>query len=164
MVGTFQSDLLRSGIASRRSEDTAASKKFNVLEIYDAHLAALLKRAMAIDMGIAYIAGAMAQQKFDSKTQAILFLDPSSADDVIAVIDSVRDFKDGVGRASFSGRDTYDLEKRQIAKFFRSANFTKDEDFALFAELLRRGMSVIDEFTESMAKFIKANYALDELL
>jgi hypothetical protein len=164
MMGTFQSDLLRNLEKPRRSSDDAASKKFKVLAIYDAHLATLLERAMAIDMGIAYIAGAMSQQKFDEKTQDILFLDPTSADDVSAVIDCIDDFKDGKGRASFIGGDRYDLEKRQIAKFFRRANFTKDEDFAMFAELLRRSMAVIDEFTASMASFIKKNYAMDELL
>jgi len=164
MMGTFQSDLLRNGQGRRRSSDAAARKKFKVLEIYDAHLAAVLERAMRIDMGIAYIAGAMSQQKFDDETQDILFLDPTSAEDVRAVIDCIDDFEDGEGRASFLGGNRYDLEKRKIAKFFRRANFAKDEDFAMFAALLRRAISVIDEFTETMATFIKANYKIEELL
>ena len=110
------------------------AKRFKIVKIYDAQLASLIERAYAIDLGVAYVAGAMSQQKFDDKTQKIPFLDPDSADFFEPV--KCVDHEDApIVRASFLGCTRYDLEKREISQFFRTANFTDNNDFETFIEL-----------------------------
>src|SRR5882724_615278 len=139
-----------------QASNEKAKKRYDILEIYDPNLAALLKHATASDIWIAGIASQLSRVKADWYTQQIIILNP----DTTNISEALDAYNEAVNIVRWG--KTLDVSK--FPKYLTVLGFNDNDDLVLLIQTLRQNIFLIDNLVEAMAKFMKSNFVFEDLL